>query len=79
MVQQNTGDSTVLKYKTIDKKVGMTQTFFLHTSGYYDHPRNPTGTPKVAFLKSFAKPGAMSAFSKQKFKEAWDNMAFTKN
>ena len=79
LIQPNVGDSAILKYKIIPPKTGMVQTFFLHTSGYYDHPRNPSGTPKVAFLKSFEKPGAMSAFSKQKFFEAWDNLAIAKN
>lgn len=79
LIQPNTGDSTIIKYKMVPAKAGMSQTFFLHTSGYYHHPRNPKGTPKVAFLKSFEKPGAMSAFSKQKFFEAWNNLATSKN
>lgn len=79
LIQPNVGDSAILKYKIISAKPGMVQTFFLHTSGYYDHPRNPSGTPKVAFLKSFKNPGAMSAFSKQKFFEAWNNLATSKN
>jgi len=79
LVQPNVGDSATLKYKVIPAKTEMAQTFFLHTSGYYDHPRYPSGSPKVAFLKSFEKPGALSAFSKQKFMEAWNNLATTKN
>ena len=79
LVQPNVGDSTILKYKMVPAKTGMAQTFFLHTSGYYDHPRYPAGSPKVAFLKSFEKPGAMSAFSKRKFFEAWNSLATTKN
>ncbi len=75
LVQPNVGDSTILKYKRLEAKTGMAQTFFFHTSGYYDHPRNHTGTPKIAFLKSFKKQGALSAFSKQKFFEAWNNLA----
>ena len=79
LVQPTIGDSTILKYKSIVAKTGMAQTFFLHTSGYYEHPRNHTGTPKLAFLKSFKRPGAMSVFSKQKFFEAWNNLATAKN
>jgi hypothetical protein len=79
LIQPNVGDSAILKYKMIPVKKGMVQTFFLHTSGYYNHPRNPSGMPKVAFLKSFAKPGAMSAFSKQKFFEVWNNLSTVKN
>ena len=79
LTQPNVGDAAILKYKMVPAKTGMVQTFFLHTSGYYDHPRDPSGSPKVAFLKSFKKPGAMSAFSKQKFFEVWNNLATAKN
>jgi hypothetical protein len=57
----------------------MTQTVFLHSSGYYKHIRNYSGSPKVAFLKSFNQPGAFSAFSRQKYAEAWNKIATAKN
>ena len=79
LIQPAVGDYAIVKYKVVSPEAGMEQTFFLHSSGYYDHPRYPSGSPKVAFLKSFEKPGAMSAFSKQKFLEAWNNVATTKN
>jgi hypothetical protein len=79
LIQPAVGDYAIVKYKVVSPQAGMEQTFFLHSSGYYDHPRYPSGSPKVAFLKSFEKPGAMSAFSKQKFLEAWNNVATTKN
>ena len=65
--QPNVGDATVISYKECSPAAGMTQTFFFHTSGYYNHPREHTGTPKVGFLKSFEQPGALSAFSKRIF------------
>jgi hypothetical protein len=77
--QPNVGDAAIVKYKSITPKEGMTQTMFLHSSGYYKHIRNFTGTPKVAFLKSFKQPGALSAFSKQKFSESWKNIVASKN
>ena len=67
--QPNVGDSTLIKYKECSPASGMAQTFFFHTSGYYYHPREHTGTPKVGFLKSFEQPGALSAFSKRIFLE----------
>lgn len=73
--QDHMGDAAILSYKEFDSNPGLTQTVFLHSSGYYDHPRDHAGTPKVAFLKSFSKPGAMSAFSRQKFLEAWNKLA----
>lgn len=77
--QPNVGDSTVIKYKEISPASGMAQTFFFHTSGYYNHPREHTGTPKVAFLKSFQQPGALSAFSKRKFLEPLHSLETAKN
>jgi hypothetical protein len=79
MVQQTFGDSTMIKYKEAIPTVGMAQTFFFHTSGYYNHPREHTGTPKVGFLKSFQQPGALSAFSKRKFSEPLNSLATAKN
>ena len=77
--QPDIGDSTILKYKNINKNEGMTQTVFLHSSGYYKYIRNFKGTAKVGFLKSFNQPGALSAFSRQKFSEVWNNIAAAKN
>ncbi len=76
--QPDIGDSTILKYKSISVKEGMTLTTFLHSSGYYKRIRNYEGKPDVAFLKSFNQPGAMVAFSRQKYKEAWNNIATAK-
>ncbi len=73
--QPNSGDATILKYKVKKTPDGKTQTFFLHSSGYYEHVRNYKGTPKTAFLKSFKKPGAFPAFSKRRFSETWKTLA----
>ncbi|MES2649202.1 MAG: hypothetical protein V4717_20155 [Bacteroidota bacterium] len=77
--QPNVGDSTVIKYKETSFAAGKTQTFFFHTSGYYNHPRHHTGMPKVGFLKSFEQPGALSAFSKRKFMESVSALETAKN
>ncbi len=75
LVQPDIGNTTIVKYKSIAPREGMTQTFFLHSSGYYTHIRHYKGSPKVAFLKSFEQPGALAAFSRQKFAEAWRSTA----
>ena len=75
--QPNTGDATIIKYKSPKASAGKIQTVFLHGSGYYEHLRNYTGTPKTAFLKSFKKPGALTAFSKRRFSETWNTLAST--
>ncbi len=79
LVQPNVGDETVLTYKSKKEVKGKAQAVFLHSGGYYTHIRNYKGVPKVAFLKSFEKPGSLVAFSRQKFDEAWNNIAVAKN
>jgi hypothetical protein len=78
LIQPNIWDSAILTYKSLLVAEGQTQTFFLHTSGYYKRIRNFEGKPKVAFLKSFSQPGAMAAFSRQKYWESWNNIATSK-
>ena len=77
--QPDIGNSTILKYKSIAREGELAQTFFLHAGGYYTYIRNYNGSPKVGFLKSFNQPGALSAFSRQKFSEIWNNIAIVKN
>lgn len=67
--QPKTGNAAVLKYKAIAKANDQQQTVILHTSGYYEHVRDYSGLPKIAFLKGFSKAGAFAAFSKNKFTE----------
>jgi hypothetical protein len=40
------------------------QTYFLHAKGWYQHVRNFTNQPNVAFLKRFLKPNAFPAYGK---------------
>jgi hypothetical protein len=67
--QPKTGNAAVLKYKAIEKTKNQQQTVILHTSGYYEHVRDYSGMPKIAFLKGFSKAGAFATFSKNKFTE----------
>ena len=75
LIQPDSGNVTLVRYKSMTPAEGMTQTFFLHSSGYYTHIRHYKGSPKVAFLKSFEQPGAFPAFSRQKFAEAMKSIA----
>ena len=76
LIQPDNGNVTIVKYKSISPpQEGMIQTFFLHSSGYYTHIRHYNGSPKVAFLKSFEQPGALAAFSRQKFAQALNSIA----
>ena len=73
--QPAVGDATILKYRGKKARTGKTQSVFLHTSGHYEHVRVYKGSPKTAFLKSFSKPGALAAFSKQEFLKSWNKLA----
>jgi len=75
LVQPDIGNTTIVKYKSVEPKEGMTQTFFLHSSGYYTHIRHYKGAPQTAFLKSFERPGALAAFSRQKFADVLKSTA----
>ena len=46
-----------------------TQSFILHTKGYYTHVRHFTGGMNKAFLQPFKQPNAFTAFSLQRFKQ----------
>lgn len=46
-----------------------TQSFILHTKGYYTHVRHFQGGVNKAFLQPFKQPGAFTAFSLQRFKQ----------
>jgi hypothetical protein len=75
LVQPDIGNTAIIKYNRIEPREGMTQTFFLHSSGYYTHIRHYKGSPKTAFLKSFEQPGALSAFSRLKFSDELSSTA----
>jgi hypothetical protein len=68
--QPQPGSEAILKYK-FDQPVapGQTTTVILHTKGYYEHVRQYTGKPRIAFLKSFKAPGAFAAFSRQQYEK----------
>ena len=46
-----------------------TQTFILHTKGYYTHVRHFSGGIDKSFLKQFKQADAFTAFSLQRFKQ----------
>ena len=77
--QPGIGDATVLKYRAKEVTAGKVQTVFLHTSGHYEHVRDYKGAPKNAFLKSFSKPGALAAYSRQEFLRAFNSLADASN
>ena len=50
------------RYET-EKDPSKTQTYFLHTKGYYQHVRNYKHKPDFLFLQQFKQPNAFNKFS----------------
>ncbi|GAA4741589.1 hypothetical protein [Flavisolibacter ginsenosidimutans] len=68
--QPQIGNSTTLSYKSSPLAgASKTQTFILHTKGWYRHVRNFTNGPNVAFLKRFLKPNAFPIYGKELYKQ----------
>jgi hypothetical protein len=63
------GNCVTLEYKGLPKRPNTLQTYFLHTKGYYTHVRDLKGSPNVAFLKQFKKPGGLPAYSLELYKK----------
>jgi hypothetical protein len=63
------GNCATLEYKCLPQRPNTAQTYFLHTKGYYTHVRDLKGSPKIAFLKQFKKPGCLPAYSLELYKK----------
>ncbi|QEC67668.1 hypothetical protein FRZ67_10325 [Panacibacter ginsenosidivorans] len=65
------GNAAIIEYAyTPLKDTAKTQTFILHAKGYYEHVRDYKNKPDIAFLEQFKKPGALSTYSLNLYKEA---------
>lgn len=68
--QPQIGNTATLVYKPRGIKDGsQAYTYILHTKGYYQHIRNFTNKPDVAFLKQFTKPAAFPQYGKLLYKK----------
>jgi hypothetical protein len=74
--QLETGNYVTLKYK-FDKPVtpGRSYSVVLETKGYYVPIRAYSGKPNINFIKKFKEPGALSAFSKDKYRSIIKNQS----
>lgn len=64
------GNNATLTYEHIPvSDTALTQTFILHTKGYYTHVRHFKGGMNKAFLQQFRQPDAFTTFSKQRFQQ----------
>ncbi len=57
------GNSVTLEYLCKPQDPNTARSYFLHTHGYYTHVRDLKGSPRIAFLKQFKKPGGLPLYS----------------
>lgn len=70
LAQPVPGNAAVITYRYAPvHNAGLTQSYFLHARGYYEHVREYPGKPDLTFLEQFKKPAALSKYSRQLFKE----------
>ncbi|MEO8794199.1 MAG: hypothetical protein ABI390_01965 [Daejeonella sp.] len=68
--QPSPGDVTTLTYNYEPvSNSSLTQSYILHSKGYYQHVRNYQNKPDVDFLKQFTKANAFNLFSKKHYKD----------
>lgn len=63
------GNCVTLEYKGLPNEPNTSQTYILHTKGYYIHKRELKGSLNIAFLKQFKKPGGLAAYSLDLYKK----------
>ncbi len=70
LAQPDIGNTATITYKPgLLKDEGKTRTYILHTKGYYEHVRNFSNKPDVAFLNQFKKPGAFPLYGVSLYKK----------
>ena len=67
--QPRIGDEAVLSFVVPLEAPGLERTVILHTKGYYEIIKDPSGKPDMAFLYSMEEPGAFTRYSKEYFQE----------
>ncbi len=70
LAQPDIGNTATITYKPdLLKDVTKARTYILHTRGYYEHVRNFTNQPNVAFLNQFKIPGAFPLYGLSLYKK----------
>jgi hypothetical protein len=64
------GNSAMVDYAySAPDNAGKTNSYILHTKGFYTHTRDFHNQPDISFLQQFKKPGALPAFSLALYKK----------
>lgn len=70
LVQPRIGNVATLVYKpAAPQEAAKRYTFILQTKGYYQHIRNFSHRPNVAFLKQFKNPNAFPQYGKKRYRQ----------
>jgi hypothetical protein len=70
LAQPAIGNTATITYKTAAlKDKTKARTYILHSKGYYEHIRNYTNKPNVAFLNQFKHPGAFPLYGLNLYKQ----------
>ena len=78
--QPQIGNVATLTYKNVPPaSSSIIQSYILHSKGYYEHIRDFSGQPNLAFLQQFRNPDAFPAFGASLYRkishDTWNNMA----
>ena len=63
------GNCVTLEYQYKPGDPNTTQSYILHTKGYYTYVRDFKGSPDISFLKQFKKPGGFPSYSLASYKK----------
>jgi hypothetical protein len=70
--QTEIGDCAFLSFRLPVPRQGSRRSLFLHSRGYYDLKRQPSGEPDIPMLLSFREPGAFPGLSRRLFASLLD-------
>ena len=70
LTQPTIGNTATIEYNTAPMTdASKTQTYILHTKGYYEHVRDFKNKPNISFLQQFKKPNAFPLFGMNLYKK----------
>jgi hypothetical protein len=68
--QPQIGNVVTLVYKaSLPVNESQVQSFIMHSKGYYEHIRDFTGKPNIAFLQKFTQAGAFATYGVEMYKK----------
>ena len=69
LVQEETGNEAIMEF-TLPPNATASRSIFLHSKGYYHQVIEKNGNSKLAFIMTFLRPGRLSEWSYEQYKEA---------